>query len=256
MAAEATASVSVTLALLRTREVDIAVVDLETVELSGIEWTQSLQDECSKRDLPVLMLTSLDHADIESEEALAPSLPKPLKPADFYESVLRILTHAQATALAAGAPAAERTQVAPQGSSLKILLAEDNTVSQNVFLLLLERLGYHADLAINGREVVDACLDEAYDVVLMDLQMPEMDGFDATRQIRSALPGDRRPCIVAMTAHALRGDRERCLAAGMDDYLSKPVRIEQLKSVLERAAASRSSTTELSSSDGNAVSMG
>ncbi len=256
LTAEATASVSEALALLRTREVNIAVVDLETVELSGIEWTESLQDECSKRDLPVLMLTSLDHSDVDGEEALAPSLPKPLKPAQFYESVLKILTHAKTTALAASDSAAERTQIVPQGSPLKILLAEDNTVSQNVFLLLLERLGYQADLATNGREVVDACINDAYDVVLMDLQMPEMDGFDATRQIRSALSSNRRPCIVAMTAHALRGDRERCLAAGMDDYLSKPVRIEQLKSVLERAAASRSSAPELSSSDGNAVSIG
>ena len=223
----------------------LAVVDLETIELSGAGWRERLQEECAEHGVPLLILTSLGNAREEDDESsagesLVRALTKPLKPVLFYETVLGLL--ARPGQVAAEAPR-ERTResqtVAAESSSLRILLAEDNTVSQNVFLLLLDRLGYRADLATNGREVVDACTGKSYDVVLMDLQMPEMDGFDATRRIRSALSSAERPFIVAMTAHALRGDRERCLAAGMDDYLSKPVQIENLKAVLERVAVTR-----------------
>ena len=239
MTAEATASVARGLDRLRTPgAVDVAVVDLETVELPGSEWTESFQDECSRRGLPLLLLTTLGQAQEVDDEALAAVLSKPPKPVRLYESVLKLVSSAPPSPRATERATA-RTPAAVENPSLKILLAEDNTVSQNVFLLLLERLGYQADLATNGREVVEACFSEPYDVILMDLQMPEMDGFEATRKIHSELTAGDRPCIVAMTAHALRGDRERCLAAGMDDYLSKPVRIEHLKTVLERVISRR-----------------
>jgi len=119
---------------------------------------------------------------------------------------------------------------------LHILLAEDNVVNQKVALRILERMGYRADLAANGLEVLEALDRQHYDVVLMDVQMPEMDGEEATRQIHKRWPdGDgRRPRIVAMTAHSLSGDRERYLGMGMDDYISKPVRVEELTAALER----------------------
>ncbi len=117
--------------------------------------------------------------------------------------------------------------------SLSILLAEDNVINQKVAVRMLERLGYQADVAADGREVLAALKSRPYDVVLMDVQMPEMDGLEATRSIR------RTPCqqpyIIAMTAHAMKGDREECLDAGMDDYVSKPVRIEELKAALEHS---------------------
>ncbi len=115
---------------------------------------------------------------------------------------------------------------------LNILLAEDHPVNQRVVLGFLEHLGYRADLAANGREVLDALDRRRYDLVLMDVQMPEMDGLSATRSIRSQLPPDRQPRILAMTAHAMLGDRERCLEAGMDGYLSKPVQIATLAEAL------------------------
>ena len=115
---------------------------------------------------------------------------------------------------------------------LNILLAEDHPVNQRVILGFLEHLGYRADLATNGREVIEALNRRPYDLVLMDVQMPEMDGLAATRSIRSQLPPDRQPRILAMTAHAMQGDRERCLAAGMDGYLSKPVQIDRLAEAL------------------------
>jgi CheY-like chemotaxis protein len=114
---------------------------------------------------------------------------------------------------------------------LAILLAEDNLVNQKVARLMLKKLGYKADLACNGREVLQAISKKSYDVILMDVQMPEMDGLEATRAILD-LNLEKRPKILAMTAYALEGDKERCLLAGMDGYISKPVQLGELKSAL------------------------
>jgi CheY-like chemotaxis protein len=116
---------------------------------------------------------------------------------------------------------------------LKILLAEDNLVNQKLALRLLQQMGYRADIAANGLEAVESVERQPYDVVLMDVQMPEMDGLEATRQIRKQ--GLRQPHIIAMTANAMQGDREICLAAGMDDYVAKPIQAKELVYALERA---------------------
>ena len=125
---------------------------------------------------------------------------------------------------------------------MKILLAEDNPVNQKLALRLLERMGYHADVAGNGLEAIAAIEGSVYDVVLMDVQMPELDGLEATRRIRARWPGAAGPRIVAMTANAMEGDRETCLAAGMDDYVSKPIRPETLGAALT-ATTRRDATT-------------
>jgi len=112
---------------------------------------------------------------------------------------------------------------------LRILLAEDNVVNQKLALRLLQQMGYRADVASNGIEAVECCARQPYDVVLMDVQMPEMDGLEASRRIVARWPEDaQRPRIVAMTANAMQGDREECLAAGMDDYVTKPIRVDAL----------------------------
>ncbi len=118
---------------------------------------------------------------------------------------------------------------------LRILLAEDNIVNQKVALRFLERMGYTADVVANGVEVLEALERESYDVILMDMQMPEMDGMEATRRIRATLPPERQPWIVAMTAHVIEGYREWCLSSGMDDYVAKPVQVEDLVSALRNA---------------------
>jgi len=119
---------------------------------------------------------------------------------------------------------------------LRILLAEDNLINQKVALKLLARVGYRADVAGNGLEVLEALSRQPYDVILMDVHMPEMDGLEATRQICRQWPAEIRPRIIAMTANAMQEDREMCLAAGMNDYISKPVRMAALVTAIERTA--------------------
>ena len=117
---------------------------------------------------------------------------------------------------------------------LRIVLAEDNAVNQKLALRILEQMGYRADVASNGIEAVESIQRQTYDVILMDVQMPDMDGLDATREIRK-LTDVTQPHIIAMTANALEGDREMCLAAGMDDYISKPIHVNELVEALLKA---------------------
>jgi len=115
------------------------------------------------------------------------------------------------------------------------VVADDNAVNRKIALSFLKRLGYQADAAVNGLDLLERLRGAVYDVVFMDVQMPEMDGLEATRHIRGELPPARQPRIVAMTAAAFQEDRVRCLAAGMDDYVSKPVGMEELAGVLRRS---------------------
>jgi CheY-like chemotaxis protein len=127
---------------------------------------------------------------------------------------------------------------------LRILMAEDNAVNQKVIQYMLVRFGYRADVASNGLEALQALERQRYDVALMDVQMPEMDGLDATQRILSQFLPEERPYIIAMTAHALTGDKEKYLAAGMDDYISKPIQVERLVEVLKNSQKSAQSQAE------------
>jgi PAS domain S-box-containing protein len=174
-------------------------------------------------------LGSTFRATFRSREAdLQPSRPPP-----------RPLRHAQ--------PIASR--------SLRVLVAEDNLVNQQVAVRMLEKMGYQADLATNGLEVLEALRQRVYDVVLMDVQMPDMDGLDATRRLRAMLPDSRQPYVIAVTANAMSGDREECLGAGMDDYISKPVRRADLQTSLARVGQGRPATPAPASAmvDGDAI---
>jgi CheY-like chemotaxis protein len=122
----------------------------------------------------------------------------------------------------------------PQRQST-ILLAEDNVVNQAVAKAMAQKLGFRADIVANGAEALAALRQRAYDVVLMDVQMPELDGCEATERLREMLPPAEQPWVIALTANILTGDREKCLAAGMDDYIPKPVRLSELENALQRA---------------------
>jgi CheY-like chemotaxis protein len=115
---------------------------------------------------------------------------------------------------------------------LRILLAEDNVVNQKLALRLLGQMGYSADVAVNGQQAVERIEQQIYDVVLMDVQVPEMDGLEASRRITTKYQPAQRPRIIAMTANAMQGDREQCLVAGMDDYVTKPIRVDTLVAAL------------------------
>jgi PAS domain S-box-containing protein len=168
------------------------------------------------------------------EAHVASLLMYPVRPALLYTTLLNIMQGEPVVS-----PNATQSYVLDHTMAaclpLRILLAEDNIINQKVALHLLGKLGYRADIAASGLEVLDILTHNHYDVILMDVQMPGMDGLEATRTVRSQWPVDEQPWIIAMTAHAMQGDRERCLAAGMNDYLGKPVRVEELVERLGKA---------------------
>jgi CheY-like chemotaxis protein len=204
--------------------------------MSGLTLAAEIRKYRDSQTLPLVMLTSLGQSREASQDGgqdFAAFLSKPVKSSQLYETLAGILGKQPTPARELAA----QPRIDPQqGRShpLRILLAEDNPVNQKVALVLLEKMGYRADVAATGRKVLEMLAHQSYDVVLMDVHMPEMDGLEATRRIREQLPADRQPQIIAMTASAMREDQERCLEAGMDSFISKPVRAEDLAGVLSR----------------------
>jgi PAS domain S-box-containing protein len=210
---------------------DVAVLDMMMPDMDGLALAGEIRQHRSAAELPLLLLTSLGRLpQLQSGGVFSAQLAKPLKASQLYNTLLQLLT--------TGGAGAEEVEAVTDGkrtrSALRILLAEDNAMNQKVALRLLERLGYRADVANNGLEAIDALERQPYDVVLMDVQMPELDGLDATRRICAHWPEETRPHIIAMTANALPEDREACFAAGMKDYVAKPIRAEELVAALKR----------------------
>jgi CheY-like chemotaxis protein len=227
------------LALLRAGEVfDVAILDMHMPEMDGVMLAREIRRLRDVTSLPLVLLSSLGQGAQEPGlELFAVRLTKPAKPAQLFEAL--------ATLFKAG-PAEPRPlsehpfAVAKTTHAERLLLAEDNVVNQKVAFLMLSKLGYRADIAANGLEVLDAVRRQPYDIILMDVQMPEMDGLAAARRLREQDADPRtRPWIIALTANAMQGDREACLAAGMDDYISKPIKTEELDAALDRACAAR-----------------
>ena len=244
VAGEATESPSEALAWVRDgRDFDAAILDLMMPEQDGVELAASLAALRPDRPMPVVILSSIGQHGRTAPNIRA-MLVKPVKPSALHDALADALAatppeareaqEAEPTAPPKAAPAPVRTI----DTSLRVLLAEDNAVNQKLALRLLERMGLTPDVVGDGKAAVDAIGAGGYDVVLMDVQMPEMDGLEATRQVRSRWP-DRRIRIIGLTANAMAGDREACLAAGMDDYVSKPIRPEDLEAALARAGGGR-----------------
>jgi two-component system sensor histidine kinase/response regulator len=220
---------------------DLMILDAHMPGMDGFEVARAVRGEAVFGDLCTVMMTSLNPGPLADlrEVGIAAALTKPVKQSQLLHCLTSLLG-------VAAPPERERREPRPAAgvdappTRGHILIAEDNVVNQRVAVAQLRRLGFSADLVMNGRAAVDAAFGHRYDAVLMDCQMPELDGYEATQAIRrrEGVHGGRLT-IIAMTAHALEGEREKCLRAGMDDYLSKPIQVDALEAVLGRWIAAR-----------------
>ena len=218
----------------------IVILDMQMPDMDGLSVARAIRADPKLHDARIVILTSLGYHpnDLELRRiGVSAYLTKPVKQSRLLDTLAVAMSEPPETVetVPKSTPA-----VAPRRQALRILLAEDNAVNQKVGLRQLSKLGYAADSVGDGEEVLAAIRRTHYEVILMDCQMPEMDGYEATRRIRAweaANPGSPRHYIIALTAHTLTGDRDKCLEAGMDDYLSKPTRLEELATVLERRTA-------------------
>jgi GAF domain-containing protein/DNA-binding response OmpR family regulator len=217
---------------------DAAVLDFLMPERDGVELAEDLRALHPEEPIPVVILSSIGQHSRTAANVTA-MLVKPVKPSALHDALANAILADEGIELTpapevAGAIPPEPHPVVPAPSGLRILLAEDNAVNQKLALRLLAAMGMQTDVVDNGLAAVEAVEKADYDIVLMDVQMPELDGLEATRQIRSRWP-DRQVRIVGLTANAMAGDREACLAAGMDDYVSKPIKPDQLEAAIARA---------------------
>ena len=215
---------------------DLAVLDMHMPEMNGLTLARGIKARNPK--LPMILFSSLGRREAGDTESLFTAyLSKPLRQSQLFDTLAGLL-EGDAAPRQVATPAKPRMD---EGMALRrplrILLAEDNVVNQKLAMRLLQQMGYRADLAGNGVEAIECVSRQTYDVVLMDVQMPEMDGLEASRRITARWPQGARPRIVAMTANAMQGDRELCLAAGMDDYITKPIRVDQLVEALNNTQA-------------------
>jgi PAS domain S-box-containing protein len=216
-------------AIQRGEKYNIAILDMHMPEMDGVTLSNEIR-ACGSQ-LPLIMLTSLGWRALGETEHFAAYLTKPVKQSNLYNAILGALALTEKDLKKAEPSQTHFESDLAARHPLKILLAEDNVINQKLAVRFLERMGYRPDVAANGLEVLESLERQPYDVILMDVQMPEMDGLEATRQIRAQ---GSTIHIIAMTANAMQGDREECLAAGMDDYVSKPIQVKELQAALEK----------------------
>jgi CheY-like chemotaxis protein len=219
-------------------------------QMDGFTLAAAIKGDPALTNTRLIVLTSMGHS-LRSAElkqlGIEAYLVKPVKQSRLFDCLVREVRSRAKVESTAGVPASlaaslpSPSKVEPEFKKALILLAEDNFINQKVALAQLHRLRYRADSAANGREVLEALQRISYDLILMDCQMPEMDGYETSQAIRQREKQSALPCpwkspvyIIALTAHALQGEREKCLAAGMDDYLCKPLRQAELQAALER----------------------
>ena len=224
------------------RPFQIAILDMQMAGMDGWMLAKAIKADPLIAGVRLVMMTSLDrHEDAVSMQAagLDAYLTKPVRHVQLFESLGKVIASEPCQPARAADPGRTTARPGAAMNGMRILIAEDNIVNQKVAVSQVNKLGCHADVVGNGREALDALGAAHYDLVLMDCQMPELDGYEATGQIRAREGAERHTIIVAMTAHAIEGDREKCLAAGMDDYLSKPLRFEDLRTVVKRYQPTR-----------------
>jgi len=238
MVPHAVMSANEALAVLRSgRHFDVAVLDMQMPDVDGHMLAEDIRKLIPADQLPLVLLSSMgqrNHGGL-----FAANLTKPVKPSLLVEALSRALgprAPEEITTIVKPITPAQAAIEPEFMQSERILLAEDNPVNQKVALLMLRNLGYRAEVAGNGLEVLEAIARQRYDIILLDVQMPEMDGLEAAQHLVQLLPDPAaRPWIIALTANAMQGDRDKCLAAGMDDYLAKPIKTPELSAALARA---------------------
>ncbi len=216
--------------------VDLGIIDMQMPGMDGAEFARRARRLPGREHLPLVLLSSIGrHQEAREEPGLFDAaLLKPAKPSQLFDALVGAVQRQR------GGPTSARETAPPVGAAIpqrpeKILLAEDNVVNQKVAVAMLARLGFRPDVVANGLEVLEAMQRRHYDIILLDVQMPEMDGFEVARRIRRDQPKSApRPRLIAITANAMQGDREECLAAGMDDYVSKPVKATELSAAIDR----------------------
>ena len=220
---------------------DLAVLDMHMPGMNGLELARAIKSDPALMAVRLVMLTSVgrhDEPEALRENGVDGYLVKPVKQAPLFECLSTVLSvDSETRGIRAGLVALDRPRAVPAvlgGRKLDILVAEDNAVNQKVAIYQLQKLGFQPDVVENGKVALAALARKRYDVVFMDCQMPELDGYAATRELRRIEGGSRHTWVIAMTANSLEGDREKCLAAGMDDYVSKPVKPADLTGVLSR----------------------
>jgi CheY-like chemotaxis protein/HPt (histidine-containing phosphotransfer) domain-containing protein len=237
----------------RGKTFDLAILDMQMPGMDGLQLARMIKKDPRFSTMRLVMLTSVDRQ--EDPEALRETgvdayLTKPVKQTQLFDCLSMVMSSDVETReiksglMALPEPSHGASAIPPE--NLRILVAEDNPVNQKVALYQLQKLGYLAEVVENGREALAALAKSRYDVVLMDCQMPELDGYETTRDLRAIEKGGtRRTWIIAMTANSLEGDRQKCLDAGMDDYVSKPVKPEHLQAALSRFTGVRAVAQEV-----------
>jgi signal transduction histidine kinase/DNA-binding response OmpR family regulator len=234
--------------LAKGEQFDMAILDMQMPEMDGLSLAGEIRKQFKGKDLPLVMLTSIGKPEIQSQAidaGFAAFLSKPVKQSQLYNVLTHILGGQPIKVKPSHSQRPELDPTMAQRLPLRILVTEDNKVNQQLALQLLARMGYRADVAGNGLEAIQALERQFYDVVFMDVHMPEMDGLTATRHICQEWSHASRPRIIAMTANAMQGDREKCLSAGMDDYISKPIRVEELVQCLNQCQSSSENSESL-----------
>ncbi|MDR3666124.1 MAG: response regulator [Ignavibacteriaceae bacterium] len=218
---------------------DLCILDFHMPVMDGVQLCKEIRKLKNGSTVPIIILTSMGKKDdiINSPELnLSGYLNKPIRHNQLYECLISVFGSSTEPRLERTSKQTKIDFALSEKMPLRILLAEDNVVNQKVAIRILQKMGYRADVAANGYEVIDAVRDLQYDIVFMDILMPEMDGYEATKLILDEFSNEKRPKIIAMTANAMQGDREICIEAGMDDYISKPVRVEEMHDILVKWA--------------------
>ncbi|MCB0722046.1 MAG: response regulator [Ignavibacteriae bacterium] len=214
---------------------DLAIVDMLMPEMDGLQLGQEIRKLRTPKQLPMIMLTSVgkqEENEKQFKELFTAYLSKPVKQSYLLDVLLKVFSDEIKQKLEL--IESEKTKDLNERVPLRILVAEDNIINQKLVLKILQQLGYRSDVASNGTEVIESLRRQYYDIVFMDIQMPEMDGLETTKYIHNHWKKENRPVIIAMTANAMKGDRERFISEGMDDYISKPIMMEEVQNLLRK----------------------